>query len=165
VIATFEFYVAAKFEEKERVRALMRELRKIGGRITFDWTACDDTGIEGDERMLYRATSAMDDVGGVLRADAVILLWHPKLQGGLIEAGAAIGAGIPLVCVGVPEEHGVFFDLDAVSFEDRWRVTHFADEAAVIADLAWWRTDSGLSHGRISAAISYADAEAARRAA
>jgi hypothetical protein len=154
-------YVAAKFEEKERVQNFMRELRKCGVTITHNWTPDDDEGLEGDDRDRYLATCAADDLRGVLDADVVFFLYNPKCRGGFVEVGAAISHDIPVVVIGAPKDEAkpcVFFEIRHMEHvrSQGWRVLMFNDAAAVIHDIAWWRGKGGALTGLISGAITRA---------
>lgn len=109
-------YVAAKFEEAERARAFMDRVEPGIGRITHDWTNEDPATPEA-----LLAGCASKDVQGAATADAVVLLWHPALQGGLVEIGVALGLGITVVIVGAPAAaRCIFFRLcQRVETEDQ----------------------------------------------
>lgn len=95
-------YVAAKWERKDDARACFAELRRFGHVITHDWTAEDDAGMTpGPEHDSYLAKCADLDVQGVCRADALIVLHHDALAGGLVEMGMALAfQDRPVIVVG-----------------------------------------------------------------
>ena len=98
-------YVAGKFEEKEAVRAAQAALRARGHIISYDWT-------EHEIATADHAACAEADLNGVLDADALLLLWHPSLRGGLVELGAALCSCVYVIVVGCPplhEQPNVFF--------------------------------------------------------
>lgn len=92
-------YVAAKFEEKERVRDAYALLRTAGHEITCDWTKEDDTGKTGDELDRYHAECAERDLEGVAEADALVIFPHENGKGLYVELGVALAAAIPIICV------------------------------------------------------------------
>jgi len=69
----------------------MGHLRKAGHEITFDWT----TDVIADKK---DAECAVNDVNGVLTADAIIMVLdgvHTQ-RGTYVEMGIALGAGKPV---------------------------------------------------------------------
>ena len=118
------FYVAAKFEEGPRARVLMDRLEALGHMVTHDWTREETTAAQS-ELMAY-AQNAAD---GVSIAERLVLLWHPKLQGGFIELGIAMamhGHRPPAVIGAPPDSPCIFFRL----------CEHFDTIEAFIASLA-----------------------------
>ena len=83
-------YVIGKFEEKETVREVISELTRAGHIITHNWTQDETSGLRGAERCEHLAWSAALDAEGVRKADAVLVLHHPQLCGGLVEFGMAL---------------------------------------------------------------------------
>lgn len=88
-------YVAGKWEEKERVRAVQAEVESCGWGVSHDWT-------NGDASRIPEEAEA--DLDGVDGCDAFLLLWHPNLRGGLAELGAALALGKAVVVVGAPAD-------------------------------------------------------------
>lgn len=84
-------YVAAKFEEKVRVRAVCDLLRENGHTVTHDWTHETEGGSEAEQ--------ARADLDGVLAADVVIVLAHHAGRGLWIEMGAALATGKKVIYV------------------------------------------------------------------
>ena len=97
-------YVAAKFEEKPRVRTLMRALEDAGHQITLDWTDEDATGLTGMELQAYYAECAENDVRGVQRAEVFVVLDHPRGRGLFVELGVALAKGAHVIVVGVKQD-------------------------------------------------------------
>jgi hypothetical protein len=98
---------------------MMAALRQRGWKITHDWTACDDSGLEGRALSGYREVCARADALGVALADVFVLLYHPESRNALVELGVAVGSGTKVVAVGAQEDHGlVFLELSEV---DEWR--------------------------------------------
>lgn len=85
-------YIAAKFEDQERVRHIMEWLRLAGHVITHDWTANAQVNRE----------QAQADLDGVMTADALLLVVekHFNYCGALVEFGVALGRGIPIYVLG-----------------------------------------------------------------
>ncbi len=109
-----KIYVAAKWEEKEEVRHLYLFLRRLGHEITHDWTVADADGLEGDALRQRLSECAAEDLGGVLRADALVLLPHERGAGLWVEFGAALALGLPvIVCAAdvAPDTRCVFLNL------------------------------------------------------
>ena len=95
-----KIYVAAKYCDRDAVRVVYDDLRKNGHEITCDWT---DHNIYTEDAPLEKKSSfAADDIDGVRNADAVIALFIEERhqRGALIEIGAALGLGKPVMIVG-----------------------------------------------------------------
>lgn len=97
-----KIYVAGKFEEKRAVRQLQDALIAEGHSITYDWTKHEDATAD-------KASCAVNDLVGVVDADAIILLWHPGLKGGLVELGAALALEKVTIVVGCPKDQPCIF--------------------------------------------------------
>ncbi len=104
-------YVASKFEDRERARALIDRLKDAGITITHDWTHEDDTGMDAATRATYLRKCAEDDVEGAGVADIFIMLGHPHLRGALVEFGVALGAGALCFVVAPEAVDNIFFRL------------------------------------------------------
>jgi hypothetical protein len=119
-------YVAAKFHEAPRARALMERLRALGHVITYDWTVHyfeEQAGVPQD-----LPKCALNDMAGVAEANVLIVLHHPKLSGGMCEMGGALIMGSDVIMVGAGSERpNVFYDHELVR--------HVADEDAAIEAL------------------------------
>ena len=117
-------YVAAKFEEAVRASRLMALLRIDGHRISYDWTVHAPglmalLRIDGDRVTFDMPPSMSDaeiaciahlDIEGVRTADAIVVLYHPRLKGGLVEMGGALALGIRVVVVDAdPADPCIFF--------------------------------------------------------
>lgn len=87
-----KFYVATKFENLEAARDTMIELVQHGHEITHDWTTYQQES----------PSAAVDDINGVIDADALIVLMEKDLpyQGTLFEIGCALGQHIPVYVIG-----------------------------------------------------------------
>ena len=88
-------YVAGKWEDKERVRAVMEELIATGHRVTHDWTT-----EEGSDSYTERA---LNDLRGVWFADALVIVavnTELPYRGTLVELGAALALGKPVYVIG-----------------------------------------------------------------
>ena len=98
-------YVAAKFEEAVRASRLMALLRIDGHRISYDWTV--HTASTSDAAI---PAIAHLDIEGVRTADAIVVLYHPRLKGALVEMGGALALGIRVVVVDAdPADPCIFF--------------------------------------------------------
>jgi nucleoside 2-deoxyribosyltransferase len=92
-------YVAAKYEERARlVPEVYAKLREGGHVITHDWTGESDDNIPPREIDAYHAACASDDIDGVMRADALVLLPHERGKGLYVELGIAFARKIPVIC-------------------------------------------------------------------
>lgn len=82
------------------MRLILDDLRAAGHVVTHDWTVCDDSGLAGAALAEYHARCAFEDLEGVRRADAVVVLPHPDGKGLYCELGAALALGKPIIVVG-----------------------------------------------------------------
>lgn len=99
-----KIYIAGAFRNVGKVRVL-RDLVLYDGyhEITYDWT--DEyvpKPFSENPEEARRAAQLM--IGGALAADLVFVIWHPRLLGGWVEFGAAVGAG-KRVILKAPNEH------------------------------------------------------------
>jgi len=104
-----KIYVASKWEEKEAAREFIYHIKSLGHEIVHDWTIQDDTKDEVELR-----NQAMDDIAGIKNSDIVILYLTKENKylaaspNRYVEAGIAIGAGIPVYIVGKPRDDFLF---------------------------------------------------------
>jgi hypothetical protein len=115
-MSALQVYVAGRLADMERVRTVQAIVRAVGARITFDWT-----GPEGDQRSDWSAESeraaelSLRERRAVVDADLLVLC-GPDPHGGLgcfIEAGMALGRGIPVIVL-EPVRESVFWYLPGV---------------------------------------------------
>lgn len=95
-------YVAAKFEEYERAREIMRWLQASGHTITHDWTRTKGIG----------PMQAIADLRGVTDADVFVGIFEKNLKytGALVELGAALATGKLIYILGkAPVTESLFF--------------------------------------------------------
>ena len=95
-----EIYVAAKYQDRDRVRELYYELSYLGHEITVDWTNQDKYPNDAPAEKLKGF--AEDDVRGVKEAKLLIALMTIKYEykGLWVELGIALGKGIPVWVIG-----------------------------------------------------------------
>lgn len=89
-----KFYVAGKFEEKERTRRMIAELRKLGWHCAHDWT----WGNEAPDEMELRDI-AIWERNAASSCNVLVLLGHRNGRGSFVEAGCALGQAIPVLMV------------------------------------------------------------------
>jgi hypothetical protein len=83
-------YLAARFDERERVREMQDQVRARGHEITADWTTHDPIARYGDRPELAREY-ALEDLQGVSDADAFVFLTSASVGTGThTELGVAI---------------------------------------------------------------------------
>lgn len=105
-------YCAGKTHDMDRVREVQSLVRRYG-EVTHDWTKVvemhgPDIELEPmthEDARLYSA----EDLAGVVNADLVIVMPHSRLCGTLIEIGAALITNTPVVVLGRPSQHSVFW--------------------------------------------------------
>jgi hypothetical protein len=64
------FYVAGKYQERDKVRLVFDELKRLGHSITLDWTNHDIYPNDAVAEKLGQF--AIDDVNGVCQSDAFL---------------------------------------------------------------------------------------------
>ena len=91
-----KIYVATKWENRQRARIVMADLKDLGHTITWDWT--NDAG----DGVMNQRKQAINDYNGVIDADAVVLILENDYpyEGTLVELGIALGAGKPVFILG-----------------------------------------------------------------
>ena len=83
-------YLAARFDEREKVREMQARLRELGHEITADWTTHDALARYGDLPDKARAY-AVEDLQGVVDADVFVFLTSASVGTGThTELGTAI---------------------------------------------------------------------------
>lgn len=118
-------YVAARFSQYERARALMDAMTAAGYEITFDWTRTEEFGADGHPRFAAKQESgipptrlaehARNDIDGAADADVIVVIADDTLCGALIELGATLAAGGSAVIIGPPWRWTVFWHHPAVT--------------------------------------------------
>lgn len=101
-------YVAGKFEEKNRVSALMLTLKELGHTITHDWTTATEEGQTPSTLCDYLEKQSILDYNGILNCDVVIVLAHPEGKGLYVEMGIALSAYKPVIYVDRPDTNCIF---------------------------------------------------------
>lgn len=91
-----KLYIASSWLMKDDMPQFAREFEQAGHEITFKWWEVPDSEAN--------STQALNDLNGVLDADAMILLNTAKSEGKATEQGIAIASGIPIVAVGTQEQ-------------------------------------------------------------
>jgi hypothetical protein len=112
-------YVAGRFTQYERLRAVMDAVTEEGYAVTHDWTRTEEFGVDGHPLVHEQgrrpaeadsyAHHSEDDIRGCRTADAVLAIADEPLTGGLIEIGAALAYGVPVVVV-APWRWTVFWE-------------------------------------------------------
>lgn len=98
-------YVAGKFEDRDIVRQVYRELKSKGHEITLDWTDHEHSKTTSEQ-----AKWAVEDIEGVKRCDVLIavLISDYRYRGALIEIGAALALGKRVITLGRNENSSTF---------------------------------------------------------
>lgn len=108
-----KIYVAGKTQDVEKVRTIMRIVKRLGHEITHDWTVkLDQVMLQRGRRDLAPETMeqqeremAIADREGVRDADVLLVVSSEHaLVGTLIEAGMALGLGKQVILVKAPME-------------------------------------------------------------
>jgi hypothetical protein len=115
-------YVAGRFSQYERCRAVMDALTAAGHMITMDWTRTDEFGADGHPKHTEHGTAApttipaerlvghaLNDIEGCRSTDLVVVLADEVLTGALIEIGAALASGVR-VWVCAPYRWTIFWE-------------------------------------------------------
>jgi len=98
------FYVATKFENLNEARLFMEALKYWGHEITHDWT------VHETEDGHSRREHAVLDIDGVIKADALVLVWYPDMRGAFVEMGVALGLNKSVYLIGWPRDDTIFYD-------------------------------------------------------
>ena len=123
-------YVAAKSEEAPRARALMTALESRGHVVTHDWTRESAEGLDGPARIEYLRRCAFADVEGVVSADALVIICHPKGSGQYTELGIAIGLGKPIIVMDRARSSNIFLNLPIIDVIGEAGVVNALDDVA-----------------------------------
>lgn len=108
-----KIYVAGKTQDVEKVRTIMRIVKRLGHEITHDWTVKLDQAMLDRQRVemtetgreLQEREMAIADREGVRDADVLLIVSSEHaLVGALIEAGMALGLGKQVIMVKAPME-------------------------------------------------------------
>jgi nucleoside 2-deoxyribosyltransferase len=109
-------YVAGKTHDMRHVQEVQSLVRRYGT-VTHDWTSFVEKHGPDAANALPQALAkecARNDMRGVLNADLIIALPFDRLCGTLIEVGAAISHGIPVLWLGQPSQRSVFWANDKI---------------------------------------------------
>jgi len=131
-------YVASQFQNHRNAKALMGNLQHAGHTITHDWTSNARAVEAGDLDPSTLTPGDWRDIGeaefqGVVTADVLVVL-HPGLLSTHTEFGIALGAGVPVVLVGEPEQMIPFYALGRVE-----RVAGTVELLGFLGDDPSWR--------------------------
>jgi len=121
-------YVMCSFAHKEEARIMQRLLQGRGHKITHDWTYETVGNLEGLALRNYLAMAARDDLHGVSRAQAVVLLHFPENRMTLVEFGWALRD--PEMIVVVVDGDRDYHEVPIAYFFDRVKHVKTQDEAA-----------------------------------
>ena len=153
-------YVAAKFENKEEVRAVYALLLQAGHEVTVDWTVEpgeEDLGSEDYHKL--QEEWAIKDAQGVIDCDVLVMLPHDRSKGAYAELGMAIALGKKSILV-LPEKpfNCVFFHHPLVGWVNKFSLDVARGLPGILARwasnkkamTARWKpeSDSDLSWGR-----------------
>lgn len=113
-----KLYVAGKFEDYLKVRALQEYAEGMGHTITFDWTqeaeAILTRSVPWSRSKEDQIQNAMNDKLGVQDCHALFALYNQKAYGTLIEIGMAIQQDKPVYLIG-DWRYSVFWHLPNVT--------------------------------------------------
>jgi hypothetical protein len=132
-------YVAAKFEEAKRAREVMDLLEARGHVVSHDWTSESVQGLAGQDLEDYLSKCARQDFFGVTSADAVLVLNHDKLFGGMVEFGVALSLGKKIVVVEPGVRDCIFWHMKEVQLVANVHLAlEFIDKEFPVAGQVWW---------------------------
>lgn len=119
-----KLYIGAGMADKDKARDLARVLKREGHEITFEWFALHD--LEETWSDDKRAEVAEQEIDGVRRADAVLLI-GPGGRGMHVELGAALVLGKPVaLLVEADPKFSLFYHHEHVSWLPPLRETVLA---------------------------------------
>lgn len=106
-----KFYVATSMHNKSAARAAMDLIEASGHEVTHDWTWEDASSFTQGTPVFeaYLEHCGRQDLRGVQKADAVIVLAHPEMRDTRAELGIALGMGKPVFIVEPGKTHSVFY--------------------------------------------------------
>jgi len=108
-----KFYIAGKFQDKERVQKVQEEIQSNGHEITHDWTQHDP--VKPYREKLEKARKyASKDIEGVREADIFVMIPHSGGRTLHAELGAAIVLnsvrnGPDVYLLGRPDDPGMIY--------------------------------------------------------
>lgn len=112
-----KIYVAGSTKDIPRSQKVIDWCLELGHKITYDWTRAEQNlaqwAADSDVSPELALEIASKERKATRTADVVVLLWHPKLLGGLLEAGMALAWHRGLCVVG-PERRSIFWHLNEV---------------------------------------------------
>ena len=97
-----KIYVAGK--NLDRAGKVMKNLRKDGHTITYDWVISIGEGPSKEK--------AREELEGVRNADLLVYLWEQDQESARYEAGMAMGLGKPIIVSGKAD--AFFFQLPQI---------------------------------------------------
>jgi nucleoside 2-deoxyribosyltransferase len=97
-------YLATSYANRASARTIAVDLRLAGRHVTsawHDWPDEDEASLTDARRAeIYRL-----NLDAIRRSDALVLLRAPSTRGGcFVEAGYALGRGLPVLAVGDPRD-------------------------------------------------------------
>lgn len=111
-------YVAGKFEDRENIRSIYHILKQYGHTIALDWTNHEHPKSDKEQEQW-----AIADIEGVKQCDTLIAIFSKdyRYRGALIEVGAALALGKPVIIIGSNENsstllhHPLVTKLDSIT--------------------------------------------------
>ena len=106
-----KFYVAGKFEDRARIKGLMKTITALGHEITTDWTTHE---IDSEDKL---HEYALEDVSGVRDCDYYVGVFIDnsyRYSGALVELGVALGLDKGIVIIGHAIDSCIFIKLPFV---------------------------------------------------
>jgi len=109
-----KFYIAGKWEERDNIRFIQKQLIRLGHEITKDWTI-DEEGEAG-----FPVINVVEDISGVKTADVFVGLFINNLdyKGALVELGAALAGRKPCYIIGHAMDACIFLQHPLVTQVD-----------------------------------------------
>lgn len=111
-----KIYLAARYSRIEEMQDYRAQLQSLGYAVTSRWVDGNHRMSPGPGADAASQLFAIEDRTDVLAAELVIVFAEkqrtPTRGGRMVEMGIALGAGIPVICVG--EHENVFFHLPEV---------------------------------------------------
>ena len=111
------FYIAGKWQERDRVKEVYRTLRSMGHKITCNWTDHEEPK---EDILEWNRKYAFDDILGVKKCDIFLMILEKdyNYKGAWVEMGMAIAYNKPIAIIGHAGDSCLFTNLPAVKVFD-----------------------------------------------
>ncbi len=112
-----KYYVAGKWQERDKIKDIMELLKKNGHEITCDWTLHEfdkNIGVIGTISQLCHY--ACEDLVGIDNAETCVFIFENdfKYRGTLVEFGMALALDKHIVIIGHQQDSCIFVNMKGI---------------------------------------------------